>query len=88
LGTVVDSGQHDERADRGQAKGDRQKHRNRRDGSYAREDTHQCADECAKQTKTDVVWMRGDRETEREIGEEFTHDGFRSVPGPKLERQP
>jgi hypothetical protein len=86
LGAVINSREHDQRADRRQAEGDRQQHRNCRDSPYARKNADQCADERAEQTKTDVVWMGGNRETERKVGEKFTHNGC-SVPGPKLKRQ-
>ena len=76
LGAVINSGEHDQRADRRQAEGDRQQHGNRRDGADARKHTDQCADERAEQTKADVVWIGGDRETERKVGEKFTHDGL------------
>ena len=74
LGAIVNAGKHDQRPDRRQSECDREQHGNRRDGADARKHTDQCANECAKQAKSDVVRVSGDREAESKVGQKFTHD--------------
>jgi hypothetical protein len=65
LGAVIDAGEHDQRADGRQAKGDRQQHRNGGDGADARQHADQRADERANQTQQNIDRAEGDAETER-----------------------
>ena len=77
LRAVIDAGEHDQRADRRQAEGDRQQHRDGRDGADAGQHADQRADQRADQAEQDVQsGIRRDREAQREIREEFGHDNL------------
>ena len=68
LRAVIDAGQHDQRADRRQAEGDRQQHRDGGDRADAGQNPDQRADQRADQTKQDVDWGGIGRATSRRIG--------------------
>jgi hypothetical protein len=88
LRAVINACEHDQRADRRQAERDWQKHGDCRNGADARQYANERTDQRTKQAEADVVWVRGNRETHREIGKKFTHGGSScSNPGPQLERQ-
>ena len=54
LRAVIDAGEHDQRADRRQAEGDRQQHRDGGDGADARQHADQRADQSADQAQQKV----------------------------------
>ncbi len=67
LRAVVDAGKHDEGADRVEAEGDRQQHRDRGDRADARQDADQRADDAADEAEADVLEGQGDGEAEAEV---------------------
>ena len=70
LRAVIDAREHDERAGRVEAEGDRQQHRDGGDRPDARQHADQRADEAADEAEKDVLERQGDAEAEREITEE------------------
>jgi hypothetical protein len=74
LGAVIDAGQHDERADRGQAEGDRQKHRDGGDRADSGKHPDECADERADEAEQQIIRRRRDAEAHGEVREKVVHD--------------
>src|SRR5262249_5967206 len=90
LRTVVNAREHDQRADRRQAKGDRQQHRNGGDRADAGQNADQSSNESAKAAAQDIEWIGRDVEAQPEVREKIRHDLLtpESVEArPKLERQ-
>ena len=71
LRAVVDAGEHDQGAYRGQPEGDRQQHRDGRDRADARQHAHERADQCAEKTEQDVVGLGRDPKAQRQVREKF-----------------
>ncbi len=71
LGAVVDAGQHDQRAERAQAEGDRQQHRDGRDRADARKDADQRSDQATEQAEQKIERRGGDPEADRQIVKDF-----------------
>jgi hypothetical protein len=67
LGPVVDARQHDQRADRVYAEGDRQQHGDGGDGPHARQHANQGADQAAEEAQGDVLERERDTHAQREI---------------------
>ena len=89
LRAVVDAGEHDQRADRRQAEGDRQQHGDGGERADARQHADQRADQRTDQAEEDVHRRDGHAHAEPEIGNQVIHGRSRRSPepGPKLERQ-
>src|SRR6266704_379693 len=73
LRAVVNAGEHDQRADRRQAEGNRQQHGDGGDGADARQHADQRTDERADQTQQKIDRRKCDAKAEREIMEKFNH---------------
>jgi hypothetical protein len=67
LGSVIDPGKHDERADRIEPEGDGQQHRNGGDGPNPRQNADQGADEAAQEREPEILKRERDTEAEREV---------------------
>src|SRR5215813_4074398 len=90
LCTVVDAREHDQRADRRQAEGDRQQHRDGGDRADAGQNADQGANQRAEQAEQDIEWIGRDLKAHPEVREKVRHDLLtpESVEArPKLERQ-
>ena len=74
LRAVIDAGEHDQRADRRQAEGDRQQHRDGGDRADAGQHADQGADQRAEQTEHDIVrlWLRP--QSPSRVREKVRHD--------------
>ena len=70
---VVDARQHDQRGDRRHLEGDRQQHRDRGDGSEARQHPHQRPERRADKTVKQVLRRGGDTEPGAKIGKNVVH---------------
>ncbi len=73
LGAVVDAGQHDERAGRIDAEGDRQQHGDGGDRADARQHADQGADQAAQEAERQVLERQRDRHPQRQVVEEIGH---------------
>src|ERR1044072_944104 len=67
LRAVIDAGEHDQRAERRQAEGDRQQHRNGRERADAGQHADQRADQRADQAQQQVHRRDGDGKSEGEM---------------------
>ena len=74
LRAVIDAGEHDQGAHRGQPEGDRQQHRDGRDRADARQHADKRADQRAEKTEQDVVGLGRDPKAQRQVGEKVRHD--------------
>ena len=73
LGAVVDAGQHDERAGRIDAEGDRQQHGDGGDRADARQHADQRADEATDEAQRQVLERQRNRHPQRQVVEEIDH---------------
>nr|GAJ37124.1 hypothetical 31.6 kDa protein in TAR-I ttuC' 3'region [Bradyrhizobium sp. DOA9] len=73
LRAVIDAGEHDQRAHRRQSEGDRQQHRDGRDGANTREHADQRADQGADQTHQKVDRSKRDGKAVSEVGKNIHH---------------
>ena len=73
LRAVIDAGEHDERAGRIEAEGDRQQHGDGGDRPDAGQHADQRADEAAEEGEPEVLERQRDGEAECEVGEKIAH---------------
>ena len=76
LRAVIDAGEHDQGAHGRQPEGDRQQHRDGRDGADARQHAHERADQCAEKTEQDVVGLGRDPKAQRQVREKVRHVSY------------
>ena len=79
LRAVVDAGEHDERADRRQAEGDRQQHGDGGERADARQHADQRADQRTDQAQEDVGRRDGHAHAEPEICNQVIHGAFSPI---------